>query len=227
MTIEAAEKILAQLSDQKDRATARVKELAAAREVLAYAALTANDAKARDELATLNQQAAELAVVIANIDSADAEARRRLDAAHATRASAAALVHINHVNKSLAALIECAPRLDVCWGTITTGQAGGFIHNVGPKDPQLFAKAGALIREIVSELKALELDRGVVWPPRRFELMHIDDFRIELEKLVQAFQSGRLVRTRSFVHLIGDWSASVRATLAQHGEQPISEEQAP
>jgi hypothetical protein len=218
MTIEAAEKILAQLSDQKDRATARAKELAAAREVLAYAALTGNDAKAQDELATLNQQSAELAVAIANIDSADAEARRRLDAAKRDVAHDAFAATHARIERSLVFLVdECAPKLDVRWGTITTGQAGGFIHNVGPKDPQLFVKAGTLIREIVGELKALGLDRAVSWPPRRFELMHVGDLRIELQKMAQAY-CGRIPPPSecNFTGLIGALAAHIKAAMAQY-----------
>jgi hypothetical protein len=145
-----------------------------------------------------------------------AELKRRLLLAQSERAAADAQQHINRVDKLLVALVECAPQLDACWGTVVPGQAGGFRHVVGPKNSGLYVKAGTLVGEIIGALKALKLDRGVSWPPRRFELMHIDDFRIELEKLVQAFQLGRLVRTRNFVHLIGDWSASVRAALAQH-----------
>ena len=208
--IEAAERVLAQLSDQKDRASEQVSKTAARRQVLAYTVLAHADKKAQDELTTLNQQLADLAVTVGDIDGAVAEARRRLAATQQAANRADAQVHIDRINELLTAVQELAPKLDVCWGSIVKGSAGGFRHEVGPKDPPLLDKVGNLVVEITGELKALKLDRAV-WLPGNFALMHVDDFRIQLEKLAQAYQHGPPVRAHNFVELISSWSASVKS----------------
>jgi hypothetical protein len=143
-------------------------------------------------------------------------AREKLDAAKRDIARDAFTAARARIEQSLISLVdECAPELDKCWGRVVPGSAGGFRRVVGPKNPGLYGKSGTLVTEITKELKALGLDRAT-WLPGRFELAHIDDFRIELEKLVSAYRHGPPVRARNFVHLIGDWSASVRAALAQH-----------
>jgi hypothetical protein len=229
MTDEIAERVLAQ---DLEKAEAAVRLLEKRRAVcieqlnrlqdergrVALAVFTDNE-KASVRLNHLNAELATQETTLASFNAALKAAGDLVVAAQQATGRADALVHIKRVNELLAALVECAPRLDACWGTVVPGQAGGFRHDLGPKNPGLYVKTGAIVAELVGALKALGLDRGVSWPPRRFELMHIDDFRIELEKLVQAFQHGRLVRTRNFVHLIGDWSSSVRAALARHGEQ--------
>jgi hypothetical protein len=161
----------------------------------------------------------EVREVLASVEAALVMAREKLDAAKRDIAHDAFTAARARIEQSLISLVdECAPELDKCWGKVIPGSAAGFCRVVGPKNPGLYVKSGTLVTEITKELKTLRLDRAI-WPPARFELMHIDDFRIELEKLVSAYQHGRLVRARNFVHLIGDWSASVRAALAQHGEQ--------
>ena len=68
--IEAAEHVLAQLQYQRDRATARVNEIASARQACAYAVHAGGNEKAQAELDTLNRQLAEFASMIENIDGA-------------------------------------------------------------------------------------------------------------------------------------------------------------
>ena len=141
--IEAAERVLAQLSDQKDRASEQVRKIAERRQVLAYAVLARNDKKAQDELVeSPNQQLADLAVTIGDIDCAVVEARRRLDAAKAgwranrTPAKSGASTSTS----CCSALQECAPPLDVSWGHVEIGQAGGRRIVVGPKNGKLAAR---------------------------------------------------------------------------------------
>jgi hypothetical protein len=214
--IEAAERVLAQLSDQKDRATEQVSKIAARRQVLAYAVLARNDKKAQDELTTLNQQLADLAVTIENIDSADAEARCRLDAAKAASARTSAQKRCQHVNELLVGLQECAPPLDVSWGTVVTGTVpGGFRIDVGPKNGPLYIKAATLVGEIFAELKALGLDRDVAWHrTARWDVGTAEDLRRALETAVKAY-CGRLPRSWNFVGLTDALSNSVRAALKQ------------
>jgi hypothetical protein len=157
--IEAAEKVLAQLQDRRDRATARVKELAAAREVLAYAFIACNDTKARDELTTLNQQLADLAVTIENIDSAVAEARRRLDAAKSdARASDAEerRVRVRALLQELEA--TCGQALDRTGVHPETGS----IYRLN--DPPARVKTAALFGSVMVELHALGIAADAKFP---------------------------------------------------------------
>jgi hypothetical protein len=148
-----------------------------------------------------------------------------LVAAKAAVAQTEAQVHIDRINELLTTVQELAPGLDVSWGAVVRGSAGvGYRHEVGPRP--LFDKVGNLVGEITRELKALKLDRAV-WLPHNFALMHISDFRRELEKLAGAYRDGPPVRAHNFVELVSNWSASVKAaTMAQHGEQTTNREAA-
>jgi hypothetical protein len=159
--IEAAERVLAQLQDQRDRATEQVTKIEDQRQSLAYAVYAGGDEKQRAELTALNKQLADIATVIEDIDVAFVEAQQRLAAAHQAVARTDASERCKRIERSLVALAECASPLDVSWGRVEVGQAGGFIYRVGPKNPPLFEKAGTLIAEIVVELRAVRLDRGV------------------------------------------------------------------
>ena len=76
--IEAANKVLAQLQDQRDRATDRVRQIEDQRQSLAYAVYAGGNEKQRAELTALNNRLAELAAVIEDIDIAFVEAQQRL-----------------------------------------------------------------------------------------------------------------------------------------------------
>jgi hypothetical protein len=89
------------------------------------------------------------------------------------------------------------------------------IKTILTRIPPLFDKVGNLVVEIMRELKTLKLDRAV-WLPGNFALMHISDFRRELEKLAGVYRYGPPVRAGNFVQLIGDWSASVKAAMGRH-----------
>jgi hypothetical protein len=102
--------------------------------------------------------------------------------------------------------------LDVVWGALVKGSAGGFRREPGLKNPPLLDKVGNLVVEITRALKALKLDRAV-WLPGNFALMHIDDFRSELEKLAQTYRHGPPVRAHNFVELVASWSTSVKAAI--------------
>jgi hypothetical protein len=182
--IEAAERVLAQLSDQKDRASEQVRKIAERRQVLACAVLARADKKAQDELTTLNQQLADLAVAIENIDCAVAEARRRLDVAQAAVARDVAAEHRAKARGIIKTLVEeCAPELD---------ETREHPDGTGPyhfSDPPTVARAGVLIGSLLMELRALKLDNGATF---RFmhqegrELCTKEDMRREMVRMLQA-----------------------------------------
>jgi DNA repair exonuclease SbcCD ATPase subunit len=224
--IEAAEKVLAQLQDQRDRAAEQVKKMSAERQAWAYSAHVDHSEQAKTKLAALNKSMSEMATTIESLDASLVEAKHRLLLAQSERASADAQVHINRINELLTTVQELAPGLDVSWGAVVRGSAGvGYRHEVGPKNGPLFNKVGNLVGEITRELKALKLDRAV-WLPHNFALMHISDFRRELEKLAGAYRDGPPVRAHNFVELVANWSASVKAAMKQHGEQTTNREAA-
>jgi hypothetical protein len=214
--IEAAEKVLAQLADQKDRASEQVSKIAARRQVLAYAVLARADKKAQDELAVLNQQLADLAVTVGDIDGAVAEARRRLDAAQRATSHEIATGHTKRLLELISNLEETAGPLDTCLGKMVAGQMGGLRYSPGLANPPLLLATGNKLASIVQELTALGLDRGVKWPPGRWDRAHVADLRIELQAFVEHF--GRLPAPsgRNFAGLIGVLVAGVKAALAQH-----------
>jgi hypothetical protein len=222
--ITTAERAIQVLHDRLHVCSRRANEAATDRQKLAYAAFVQDDPAAVADLEKLRHRGAELADEVLNIKSAIVHADACLVAAKAAVAQTEAQVHIDRINELLTTVQELAPGLDVSWGAVVRGSAGvGYRHEVGPKNGPLFDKVGNLVGEITRELKALKLDRAV-WLPHNFALMHISDFRRELEKLAGAYRDGPPVRAHNFVELVANWSASVKA-LAQHG-QPISEERA-
>lgn len=110
--IEIAERVLAQLQDQRDRTSARVGEITAQRGAAAYAVHADKNEKAADQLAALNKQMAELAAVIEDIDLAFAEAQRRLAAAHAAVARDADKQHARNALAAPEGLLAIALKLE-------------------------------------------------------------------------------------------------------------------
>jgi hypothetical protein len=217
--VEAAEKILAQLSDQKDRASEQAKKISAERQAWAYSAHVDGSEQAKTRLAALNKSMSEMATTIESLDASLLEAKRRLDAARQATNRAEALVHINHIDKSLAALVDCAPQLDVCWGKLVATGFGGQRREIGPKNGPLFNKTGAIVAELVAALKALSLDRGATWPPRLWDVMHVDDLRLLLQSLAEHF--GRLPAPRecTFSNLVAVLASGIKAELQTNNRE--------
>ena len=146
---------------------------------------------------------------------------RFLAAAREAIARTDASERCKRIERSLVALAECALPLDVSWGRVEVGQAGGFIHRVGPKNPPLFEKAGTQVAEIVVELRALRLDRGVAWPSptagRGFGIGTAEDLRRLLETAVKQYAPARLPgsRNRGFVGLIDALATAIRAAMRE------------
>jgi hypothetical protein len=151
--IKIAEHAIQVLHDRLHSATRLSHENLADKQRLSYAAFVDNDPSATADLEKLRHRGVELANTVDGIKAAIAEANKRLTAAQQATAHAEALVHINRINEWLTAVQELAPRLDVCWGALVKGSAGGFRREVGQKDPPLFDKVGNLVAEIMRELR--------------------------------------------------------------------------
>jgi hypothetical protein len=218
--IEAAERVLAQLSDQKDRASEQVKKMSAERQAWAYSAHVDGSEQAKTRLAALNKTMAEMATTIESLDASLVEARKRLDAAQQATNHEIARGHTKRLLELISNLEEMAAPLDACLGQMVAGQMGGRKYVPGLANPPLLDRAGELIGKICGELNALGLDRGVKWPPRRWSVGHVADLRIELQKMVQAY-CGRLPPPSAcnFAGLIGVLVAGVKAAAPQHDEQ--------
>jgi hypothetical protein len=214
MTIAIIEKQIAQTRDRLDRAAAQLEAVAADFKKHCYEWHVNQNKQSQAQIEQLRLARQRLVEEQEGLTGALAELKRRLLLAQSERADADALVHINRIHELLTTVQELAPELDKCWGTLVKGSAGGYRREVGLKNPPLLDKVGNLVGEVTRELKALELDRGV-WLRGNFALMHIDDFRHELEKLVSAYRDGPPVRAHNFVELISNWSASVKAAMKQ------------
>jgi hypothetical protein len=222
--IEAAERVLAQLSDQKDRASEQVKKMSAERQAWAYSAHVDGSEQAKTRLAALNKTMAEMATTIESLDASLVEARKRLDAAQQATNHEIARGHIKRLHEQLCALEEMAGPLDLCLGQMVAGQMGGRKYVPGLKNPPLLLATGDKLASIVQELTSLGLDRGVKWLPGRWDVAHVADLRIELQKMVQAY-CGRLPPPSAcnFAGLIGVLVAALKTALTQHGEQTTND----
>jgi hypothetical protein len=191
---------------------------------LAYAVLARHDAKAQDELTALNQQLADLAVTVGDIDGAVAEARRRLDAAQQATSHEIARGHTKRLLELISNLEETAGPLDQCLGQMVPGSMGGKRYQPGLANPPLLLATGDKLASIVQELTSLGLDRGVKWHPGGWDRLHVADLRIKLQKMAQAY-CGRLPPPSAcnFAGLIGVLVAALKTALTQHGEQTTND----
>jgi hypothetical protein len=147
-----------------------------------------------------------------SLDAALRAANKQVVAAKQAVGHEAAKHHFKKLHEQLGALEALAGPLDACWGTLVATGYGGQRREIGPKNGPLFTKTGTIVGEIIKELRALSLDRGVTWPPRLWDVMHVDDLRLELQSFTEHF--GRLPSPRAcnFAGLI----AVLVAALAQH-----------
>jgi len=110
--IEAAERTLAALTDKRDRAERRVREIAEERGAIAFNAHVDGDQKARKRLDQLNLDAATITSELAGIDAAIAEATARLEQAKHVEASEADRQRVAELRKTYNAFIELSAELD-------------------------------------------------------------------------------------------------------------------
>jgi hypothetical protein len=223
--VDAANKVLAQLTDQRDRATDRVRQIEDQRRSLAYAVHADGNEKQQAGLNALNRQMADLASMIEDVDLALAEGRRRLDAAKAAAGRADASEHRQRARAILAELEACAPELDRTIPHPDDGQPYAF------SDPPTVCKTAALAHALLVELKAVGLGRDATFP----KSWHGAAGKFDLEKALRGTASAGwpglsadirpatrnsisfgVRQTVNFTRLLGVWANAVRADLARH-----------
>ena len=214
--VAIAEQAIQVLHDRLHSATRLSHENLADKQRLSYAAFVDNDPSATADLEKLRHRGVELASTVDGIKAAIAEADRRLAQAREAVGHETAKQHFKKLHEQLSALEEMAEPLDMCLGKMVAGQMGGKKYEPGLANPPLLLATGDKLASVVQELTALGLDRGVKWPPGRWDRAHVADLRIELQAFVEHF--GRLPAPsgRNFAGLIGVLVASIKAALAQH-----------
>jgi predicted nucleic acid-binding Zn-ribbon protein len=130
--VATIERLLAQTSDRSDRCAALIEVKTRDIALLGYS-LHVDSKDVEAQLRELREERERLRDEQETLQGCVAELKRRLLLAQSESAAADAQVHINRINELLTAVQELAPKLDVCWGAIVKGSAGGFRHEVGPK----------------------------------------------------------------------------------------------
>ena len=149
--IESAEKTLARLQDKRDRAAARVQQIAAERKQIGFAAHADGDVKAKKRLAELNADDANMAGELQSLDAAIAEASTRLAKAQHLAATAADRARAHRAREAFAQFVAAGLALDDAFAAVTKQaaimeQALDEAHTLGctmPSNAQ-FATLGEL-----------------------------------------------------------------------------------
>jgi hypothetical protein len=110
--VEAAEKIIRDLTEKRARVAARTQEIAEERKPLAIAVHVDGDQKARKRLDTLNAEAATISSELEGLDAAIAEADARLTAAQRVTAENEARANATELLGLCRALSAHGARLD-------------------------------------------------------------------------------------------------------------------
>jgi hypothetical protein len=176
--VEIAERTIASLQDQRDRATIHAGDITVERQVLAYAAFAGGDGKAKDKLAALNRSAHEVAMTIEALDAALIEARQRLTSAQAAVARDVAAESRAKACGILAELVKVATTLD------TTMEHPDGTGPVFVSNPPACQRAGTLIGALFVELRALQITQ-VAWPPARWDVGGRPDLKRELMRVLR------------------------------------------
>jgi hypothetical protein len=179
--IEIAERTLASLQDQRDRASVRASEIAAERQLCAYAFYAAGSEEAKTKLAALNRQAIEIVQTSEALDGALLEARKRLALARDAVARTDASEHCLRARTLLKALIEDCPALDHLVPHPEDGQL------YAAADPPLVCRTAAQVSALLVELHALGLDRGAAFPPHWHGAAGKEDLRKALLKVLMGW----------------------------------------
>jgi hypothetical protein len=224
--IEAVEKVIAGLTDKHDRAVARIAEIAAERQRLAFTAYATEDKAARVRLDQLRADAVFMNGELADINDAIAEANERLAAARNSATRTDAQERTLRVHKLLDELLLLGPQLDEKIGAaassspaMPTAEGPRFLNN-----PPLRLKAAALLGSLFIELKALKLDNGASFPARLWDVAARQDLLLALSQTIHAGWPSELQRlTHSdrscFVGLFGALARIIRARLGEQTEK--------
>jgi hypothetical protein len=238
--IEAVEKVIAGLTDKRDRAVARLAEIAAERQRIAFAAHATGDAVARTRLDKLRVDAVFITGELEDIDGALAEANERLAAARDVADHAAGEARVGRVHQLLAELEECAPELDKGVGRTPPDEGAGrsAMPTADPfrylSNPSLQVRTAKLIGELLAELRVMGLGRyqleqfdlgeggkkmltvDISLPNWNWALASRTSLRTELMTLVSRYQHGHFAphQRDSFTSLILGWATHIRRDLA-------------
>jgi hypothetical protein len=235
--IEAAERVLAQLSDQKDRASEQVKKMSAERQAWAYSAHVDGSEQAKTKLAALNKSMAETATTIESLDASLVEAKKRLAVARDAVARDVEKEHARNALATLEDLMALAPRLDELVKHPRPEDGREFYCQ---NDPPTCCAAAKLMAVLVNEhLCALKLTEATF--PKHWhgaankmdlekEIMRTISAgwpRIAVEVAPRQRTSGHAwpapARTPEFTKILNGWAAVIRKSLVQY-EQMNREE---
>jgi len=138
-TVEAAEKIVAQLGDRLEHLTGRASILAKQRAQLSFAAET-GDKSAKTKLAALNAETTTHGLDFENVQNALQEARHRLDAARRDAAIATDREQALALRAKLAKFVETGADVDdALWDFVASLRAMltilGELHQLGQPHP--------------------------------------------------------------------------------------------
>ncbi len=197
--IEAAEKTIAILTDKKDRAAARIQQIAEERKSVGFAVHADGDAKARKRLDQLNADDATMVGELQSLDAAITEATARLAAAKAAPAQEADGANARATREVLGAFREAGHELDDAMRDI--GEIGALLqnllsqlHNLGCQFPS---------HQQLNTLGAQALATSLMSTPWHKRYEHVPPNQ-----------------RRTFGSLIDTWSKTIEASIAERlGEQ--------
>jgi hypothetical protein len=138
--IDKAERDLNNLEEQREALFSRAKLLGKERDAIAFAALTANDKKAKDRLREITLEDVSLTANIASVEAALTVARANLKAAQQGEAQAADKANALALREKLKRFVELGLILDDCFAdfrsaAIEMKQVLDDIHNLGQVSP--------------------------------------------------------------------------------------------
>lgn len=234
--IEAAEKVIASLTDRRDRAAQRSIQITDERQKLGYEVFVNDSKEAKAQLAKLNVDFANLAGEMEGIDAALVEARYRLTAAQNAVARDVAAEHRRAALAALESLVALAPKLDELVRHPHPEEGQEFYSQ---NDPPTVCAAAKLVTELVNHMRALRLTVASFpqhWHPVAGKM----DFERELLKTISVgwpslaievtprvrsqVMPGQKQRTPEFGKIFGGLGRVIRKNLEQHERANKAEE---
>jgi hypothetical protein len=176
------------------RVVRRHPEIHLERAQIAYAAHAENDPKAIKRLEQLAHDAADIVVEVASVDTAIAEAHRRLDGAKAAQARVAEQERVKKVREVLVAFVECGNELDEIMSDL--------------------AEQGALMPHLITQLHGL----GVSVPSHnQWDVLGYQSLLTALASTIWHHRFEHLPpnQRRSCRALTDGWAATIRNSLGE------------
>lgn len=185
--VEAAEKTLASLADKRDRAAARIEQIADERQAIGFAVHADGDPKARKRLDQLNLDAATIASELASIEAALVEAQARLAQAQHAEATKQDRQAAQELRKAFDRFVKLAEEMDAALAAVVTTSNEmeatiNAIHHLGYASPtgQQWLSIGAL-----------SLNTSLMLTPWRREFRHLPpNQRHSFTELAKGWRAG-------------------------------------